>query len=70
MDHERSGIWFLLSDTDSWFSYYFWLDDAKAPDYARVVDILKPGYDPVELFRSLQGRGWLSCCGKRPDCAM
>ena len=27
------------------------LDDAKAPDYARTVDIhSKPGYDPVELF--------------------
>ena len=26
-------------------------DDAKAPDYARTVDIhQKPGYDPVELF--------------------
>ena len=27
------------------------LDDDKAPDYARTVDIhRKPGYDPVELF--------------------
>jgi hypothetical protein len=26
------------------------LDDARAPDYARTVDIhLKPGYDPAEL---------------------
>src|SRR5690606_40328127 len=26
-------------------------DDARAPDYARTVDIhRKPGYDPVELF--------------------
>ena len=26
-------------------------DDAKAPDFARCVDIhRKPGYDPVELF--------------------
>ena len=34
-----------------WFTYYFWLDDALAPDYARTVDIhRKPGYDPVELF--------------------
>src|SRR4029079_5594465 len=33
------------------FSYYFWLDDDRAPDYARTVDIhRKPGYDPVELF--------------------
>jgi hypothetical protein len=41
----------LVSRADRWFSYYFWLDDARAPDYARTVDIhLKPGYDPVELF--------------------
>jgi hypothetical protein len=34
----------------SWFTYYHWLDDAKAPDFARTVDIhRKPGYDPVEL---------------------
>ena len=35
----------------SWFTYYYWLDDAKAPDYARTVAIhQKPGYDPVEVF--------------------
>jgi predicted AlkP superfamily pyrophosphatase or phosphodiesterase len=57
MDHERSGDLVLLSDTDSWFSYYFWLDDSKAPDYARVVDIFKkPGYDPVELFLTSKAR--------------
>ena len=51
LDHERSGELVLLSTADRWFSYYFWLDDEKAPDYARTVDIhLKPGYDPVELF--------------------
>jgi hypothetical protein len=51
LDHERSGELVLLSAADRWFSYYFWLDDARAPDYARTVDIhLKPGYDPVELF--------------------
>lgn len=34
-----------------WFSYYYWLDDKKAPDFARCVDIhRKPGYDPAELF--------------------
>jgi hypothetical protein len=34
-----------------WFSYYYWLDDTRAPDFARTVDIhRKPGYDPVELF--------------------
>jgi predicted AlkP superfamily pyrophosphatase or phosphodiesterase len=51
LDHERSGELVLISSADRWFSYYFWLDDARAPDYARTVDIhAKPGYDPVELF--------------------
>jgi predicted AlkP superfamily pyrophosphatase or phosphodiesterase len=51
LDHERSGELVLISSADRWFSYYFWLDDARAPDYARTVDIhSKPGYDPVELF--------------------
>jgi predicted AlkP superfamily pyrophosphatase or phosphodiesterase len=51
LDHQRSGELVLVSRADRWFSYYFWLDDARAPDYARTVDIhLKPGYDPVELF--------------------
>jgi hypothetical protein len=41
----------LISTADRWFSYYFWLEDTRAPDYARTVDIhAKPGYDPVELF--------------------
>ena len=40
-----------ISKADRWFSYYYWLDDTHAPDYARTVDIhRKPGYDPVELF--------------------
>jgi len=51
IDHERSGDLVLMSDKDSWFTYYFWLDDAVAPDYARCVDIhKKPGYDPMEVF--------------------
>jgi len=51
LDHERSGELVLMSDVDSWFSYYWWEDDAKAPDYARTVNIhAKPGYDPCELF--------------------
>ncbi len=51
IDHERSGGLVLMADEQSWFTYYFWLDDAIAPDYARVVDIhKKPGYDPVEMF--------------------
>lgn len=51
IDHERSGDLVVMADERSWFCYYFWLDDSKAPDYARVVDIhKKPGYDPVEMF--------------------
>ena len=53
INHERSGDLVLMANSDSWFTYYFWLDDAKAPDYARCVDIhKKPGYDPVEMFMS------------------
>jgi predicted AlkP superfamily pyrophosphatase or phosphodiesterase len=51
LDHARSGELVALSAPDRWFSYYWWLDDAKAPDYAPTVDIhRKPGYDPMELF--------------------
>lgn len=51
INHERSGDFVLMADADSWFTYYYWLDDTKAPDYARLVDIhRKPGYDPVEMF--------------------
>ncbi|GGG56958.1 alkaline phosphatase family protein [Croceivirga lutea] len=51
LQHDRSGDIIVLADKDSWFTYYFWLDDAKAPDYARMVDIhKKPGYDPVEML--------------------
>jgi predicted AlkP superfamily pyrophosphatase or phosphodiesterase len=51
LDHDRAGELVLVAEPDSWFTYYYWEDDAKAPDYARTVDIhRKPGYDPVELF--------------------
>ncbi|HLP06749.1 MAG TPA: alkaline phosphatase family protein [Opitutaceae bacterium] len=51
LDHERSGDLVALAEEDSWFNYYYWEDDAKAPDFARCVDIhRKYGYDPVELF--------------------
>ncbi|MFX0557690.1 alkaline phosphatase family protein [Maribacter sp. CXY002] len=51
LNHERCGDLVVVADKDSWFTYYFWLDDAKAPDYARMVDIhKKPGYDPVEMM--------------------
>ena len=49
--HERSGELVVIAAPGAWFTYYFWLDDAVAPDYARTVDIhRKPGYDPAELF--------------------
>jgi predicted AlkP superfamily pyrophosphatase or phosphodiesterase len=51
LDHPRSGELVAVSKAERWFSYYYWLDDARAPDFARTVDIhRKPGYDPVELF--------------------
>jgi predicted AlkP superfamily pyrophosphatase or phosphodiesterase len=51
LDHPRSGELVAVSAADRWFTYYYWLDDALAPEWARTVDIhRKPGYDPVELF--------------------
>ena len=51
INHHRSGDLIVLANPDSWFTYYYWLDDKKAPDFARTVDIhRKPGYDPVEMF--------------------
>jgi len=51
LDHPRSGELVAISRKDRWFTYYYWLDDGRAPDFARTVEIhRKPGYDPVELF--------------------
>ena len=51
LDHPRSGDVILMAEPDNWYTYYYWEDDRKAPDFARCVDIhRKPGYDPVELF--------------------
>jgi predicted AlkP superfamily pyrophosphatase or phosphodiesterase len=48
---ERGGDFIAVAESDAWFTYYFWNDDALAPDYARTIDIhRKPGYDPCELF--------------------
>ena len=50
MDHQRSGDVILISTSNSWQAYYWWLDDSNAPAFASTVDIhRKPGYDPVEL---------------------
>lgn len=51
LDHSRAGELVAIASPDAWFTYYYWQDDSKAPDFARTVDIhRKPGYDPVELF--------------------
>lgn len=51
LDHPRSGELVAIARPDSWFTYYYWLDDSRCPDFAHTVDIhRKPGYDPVELF--------------------
>ncbi|MBN2712592.1 MAG: alkaline phosphatase family protein [Planctomycetes bacterium] len=51
LDHPRSGDLVAVAERDAWFTYYYWRDDARAPDFARTVDIhRKPGYDPCELF--------------------
>ena len=51
LDHERAGELVAVAEPDAWFTYYYWLDDDRAPDFARAVEIhRKPGYDPAELF--------------------
>jgi predicted AlkP superfamily pyrophosphatase or phosphodiesterase len=51
LDHARAGELVLLAEPDAWFAYPYWLDDRRAPDFARTVNIhAKPGYDPCELF--------------------
>ncbi len=51
IDHPASGDLIAIADADAWFAYYWWLDDALAPPYARQIDIhRKPAYDPCELF--------------------
>jgi predicted AlkP superfamily pyrophosphatase or phosphodiesterase len=57
LDHERAGELVLVAEPDAWFTYYYWLDDAHAPDFARAVEIhKKPGYDPAELFLDPEDR--------------
>ena len=51
LNHSRAGDLIAIAKERAWFTYYYWLDDERAPDFARTVDIhRKPGYDPVELF--------------------
>jgi predicted AlkP superfamily pyrophosphatase or phosphodiesterase len=57
LDHPRSGEVVLIAKPQAWFAYYWWLDDARAPSFARTVDIhRKPGYDPVEMFLHMPSR--------------
>lgn len=57
LDHRRSGELIALAEEDSWFTYYYWLNDQQAPDFSRTVDIhRKPGYDPCELFMTSKFR--------------
>jgi predicted AlkP superfamily pyrophosphatase or phosphodiesterase len=66
LDHPRSGELIAMADARSWFTYYYWLDDALAPDFARTVEIhRKPGYDPVELFLDPAIRSPKLAIGKR-----
>ncbi|MBX7073797.1 MAG: alkaline phosphatase family protein [Pirellulales bacterium] len=56
--HARSGEVVLVSTANSWQAYYWWLDDARAPAFARKVDIHnKPGYDPEEMHLDLATMG-------------
>ena len=58
LDHPRAGELVAVAEPDAWFTYYYWLDDAAAPDFARCVEIhRKPGYDPAELFFDPSGPG-------------
>ncbi|WP_331772266.1 alkaline phosphatase family protein (plasmid) [Embleya sp. NBC_00888] len=51
LDHDRAGDLVVVAEPEAWFTYYYWLDDERAPDFARQVEIhRKPGYDPAELF--------------------
>jgi predicted AlkP superfamily pyrophosphatase or phosphodiesterase len=51
IDHPRAGDLIAVASENAWFTYYYWMEDKLAPDFARTVDIhRKPGYDPAELF--------------------
>ncbi|WP_402464618.1 alkaline phosphatase family protein [Isoptericola aurantiacus] len=71
LDHDRAGDLVLVAEPDAWFTYYYWLDDALAPDFARSVEIhKKPGFDPAELFwdpgdRWVKGRALLHVLRKK-----
>jgi predicted AlkP superfamily pyrophosphatase or phosphodiesterase len=65
LDHPRAGELVALAAEGAWFAYPYWLDDARAPDFARTVDIhRKPGFDPCELFATSQLRPLLRLAQK------
>lgn len=66
LGHPRSGDLVALSAPDAWFAYPYWMDDARAPDFARSVDIhRKPGFDPCELFLTSPVRAALRLAQKK-----
>jgi hypothetical protein len=66
LDHPRSGELIAIAQRNAWFTYYYWLDDRHAPDFARTVDIhRKPGYDPCELFATSKLRAVVRLAQKR-----
>jgi len=66
LDHDRSGELIALAKPNAWFTYYYWLDDANAPDFAATVDIhRKPGYDPCELFLTSSAKAMLRVAQKK-----
>ena len=65
LDHSRSGELIALAQKNAWFVYYYWLDESRAPDFARTVDIhRKPGYDPCELFMTSKLRAGMRLAQK------
>ena len=66
LDHPRSGELIALSKPNAWFTYYYWMKDERAPDFARTVDIhRKPGYDPCELFMTSKARAAMRLAQKK-----
>ncbi len=66
LKHPRSGDWIAMAEPDAWFTYYYWLEDNLAPDFARTVDIhRKPGYDPCELFITSKVRAFRRVAQKK-----
>ena len=66
LDHPRSGEWIVLAEPHCWFTYYYWKDNRRAPDFARTVDIhRKPGYDPAELFLTSKPRALFRLAQKK-----